>query len=177
MLVTAFILILALVDFWTGQGFWQMLVTRRIMVVPSQLMYYHFDFFNNNPKTYWAFSVLSNFVEYNYHLPPPNLIGEKHFGNPNLTAVVNLFIEGYSAFGYVGVFVATFILKWLLSSIDYVFVHKSEGNVIIIVLVLVLCNIINSTSVLTMMVSHGWLLLLLLISVFPWSVMSGKSLQ
>ncbi|WP_123907985.1 oligosaccharide repeat unit polymerase [Chryseobacterium sp. G0162] len=170
-----FILSLSFVDFITGNDLLEMLITRRIMVVPSQLTYYHFDFFEHRSKTYWAFSVFKDIFSYPYKLPPPNIIGEKHFGNEKMTAVVNLFIEGYTAFGYCGVVMVTLLLKELLKAIDYMFIKRSGRNMIIVIILLGLCNIINSTSIFTMLLTHGWFILILLITIFPWKVLKESS--
>lgn len=165
---------LAFIDYIIGQDFFQTLVTRRILVVPSQLGYYHFEYFSDKPKTLWGYSIFKGIFDYPYSMPPPNIIGDVYFGLPQMTAVVNLFIEGFTAFGYVGIIIVTFILRFILQVINNIFVSRSNGNVILIITFLGICNILNSSSIFIILMTQGLLVHLLVYLSFPWKVLEKK---
>lgn len=173
--LTGMMVFFSVLGFYLNNDFFEMLITRRIMIVPSQATYYHFDFFDSNPKTFWGHSILKNLVEYPYALNPPNLMGQLHFNRPEMTVVVNFFMEGFTAFGYLGVIISTIILKVVLNAIDNIFTYRSNSNYIIIILILVLSNVLNSSSIFTLLLTHGWLVLILILSTFPWKLNSTNN--
>lgn len=162
---------LVLIDKIIGQDLLEMLIVRRILVVPSQLVYYHYNFFSENPFTFWGYSVFKGIFYYPYSLLPPNIIGDKHFGRPEMTAVVNMFMEGYTAFGYLGILIVTLLFKFLLKIIDYIFLFKTNGNIMVVILFLGLFNVLNSTSILTLIITHGILILIFVTLLYPWKKM------
>jgi len=174
---TLLICSLVLIDRIIGQELLEMLIIRRILVVPSQLSYYHYNFFSQNPSTYWGYSIFKGIFTYPYTLAPPNIIGEKHFGRPEMTAVVNMFMEGYTAFGYLGILIVTLLFKFLLKIIDYIFKYKTRGDFIVIILFLGLFNVLNSTSILTLLITHGILILIVVTLLYPWKKMEKKLTQ
>jgi hypothetical protein len=156
-----------LIDLFTSTTLTQALITRRVLIVPAQLTYYHFDFFNENIKTFWGYNIFSIFSNYNYHLSPPKLIGDIYFNKPEMTAVVNMFMEGYTAFGYLGVFLVTFILKFFLNILDNLFLYKSKRNNIMLVSSIILAYSLSSSSILTVILTHGLLILIILFTFYP----------
>lgn len=144
------------------------LITRRIFVLPSQGGYYHFDFFDENIKTYWAHTLIG-ITDYNYSLPPPNLIGKMIFNAPERTIVVNSFMEGFTAFGYFGVFLAGALVKFISNSLDYLFIYRldSINKKTILTFSLLISLIINSSGILTLLLSHGVFILLLMYVLIP----------
>lgn len=166
-----FISSLVLIDRLIGDDILEMLIIRRILVVPSQLAYYHYNFFSANPKTYWGYSIFKGIFDYHYTMPPPNIIGDKHFGRPEMTAVVNMFMEGYSAFGYFGIIIVTIIFKTLLKVVDYVYEWRSYKNQLLIIVFLSICNILNSSSIFTILLTHGLLIHIMLYMLFPWKIL------
>ena len=167
-LLSTSVILFSILDLIIGEDIFQTLVIRRIMIVPSQLSYFHFEFFIHNEKTYWAYSFLKYINEYSYNTPPPNIIGNKYFNKPNMTAVVNFFIEGYTAFGYFGVIIVTIIFKKLMQIIDYIYVYKTNRSNLLIVSVLSITNIFNSTSIFTLILTHGILILIIIYSITPF---------
>lgn len=159
---------LSFIDFIIKDDILEMLVTRRVFVIPSQLVYYHYEYFSTHPKTFWTYSIFSNFFEYPYNLPPPNLIGDVYFNKVEMTAVVNMFMEGYTALGYIGVFFVSMVFKFFLNIINYIYMYRAQNNIIVIVLLLGLSNVFNSTSLWTLLVTHGLIVLLLTISLYSW---------
>ena len=155
------------IDFISNGFLAQTILTRRVLIVPSQLAYFHFEFFNQNPKTLWGYNIFSIFSDYNYSLSPPKLIGDVYFHRPQMTAVVNIFMEGYTAFGYLGIFLVTLILKFVLNLIDSIFLHRSNENIIMLVFSITMANSINSSSILTVILTHGILIFILLFLFFP----------
>ena len=156
-----------LIDLFTSTTLTQALITRRILIVPAQLTYYHFEFFNENVKTFWSYNIFSIFSDYNYNLSPPKLIGDIYFNKPEMTAVVNIFMEGYTAFGYFGVFLVTFILKFFLNILDDVFLYKSKSNNMMLVSSIILAYSLSSSSILTVILTHGLLILIILFTLYP----------
>lgn len=158
---------LFLLDLLTSTNLAQTLITRRVLIVPAQLTYYHFEFFSENVKTFWGYNIFSIFSEYKYNLPPPKLIGDVYFNRPEMTAVVNMFMEGYTAFGYFGIFLVTFILKFIINTLDAIYLHRSNQNIIMLVFSVTFAMIINSSSILTIILTHGMALFILLFLLLP----------
>lgn len=148
-------------------SFLEMLITRRAVIIPSQLSYYHFEFFSKNPSTLWGNSIFKSLFNYPYQLAPPNLIGQEYFNNPDMTAVVGVFMEGYTAFGLLGVIFSTLIVKIILNTYDYLYV-RSKNNAVVLTMTFVSANVFNSTSVLTMFITHGLIVLVLINLYYPW---------
>lgn len=172
--VTSLIFLFFLLDFLFNDTLFQTLITRRILLVPSQLTYYHFEYFSQYPKTQWANSFMGGLLDYPYKMKPPNIIGDQYFNREEMTAVVNFFMEGYTAFGYIGVIIVTVLFKLFTQIIDYIFVYRTGQSVVFIALFFVLFNVMNSTSIFTLLLTHGLLLLILLSVIFPWSQYIGE---
>ena len=158
---------LFLIDLFTSSTLAQTLITRRVLIVPAQITYYHFEFFSENVKTFWGYNIFSIFSDYNYNLSPPKLIGDIYFNKPEMTAVVNMFMEGYTAFGYFGVFLVTFVLKFIINTLDVIYLHRSNQNIIMLVFSVIFANTINSSSILTIILTHGMALFILLFLLLP----------
>lgn len=163
-----FVISLPIIDFFLDGILLQTLITRRIFIVPSQLTYYHFEYFVERPKTFWAQSFMGRIVDYPYKMKPPNIIGLEYFNRPDMTAVVNFFMEGFTAMSYFGIFLVTTLFKYLIKQVDYVYVYRAKKNRLIIVLLFVFFNILNSTSIFTFILTHGYLIFFLLLFITPW---------
>lgn len=155
----------ALVDFLMNSDWLRSLLVRRTFIVPGILSGYYHEFFSNNPNTQWAYSFLGSVGRSPYESTPPFLIGEYYFNNPATSANASIWADGFANFGYVGMLVATIvagIVIWIINS-------AALGRPLKFVLPLttVVLMVFVSTSVFTSLVTHGVILLILLVVLCP----------
>lgn len=171
-----FPLIIIVLDYlFFNDNLLSMLITRRVIVVPGQLSYYYIEFFTNNPKNYLSYSVFKNFIPNPYTLNPPFLIGREYFGRETISANAGFLPDSFASFGLLGVLGSAFIIKWVLNTIDFLY-RSSKNNNIILVLTLAFCYVLNTSALLTLFLTHGLLLLILLFRIFPWKAFKVNSL-
>lgn len=96
------------------------LFVRRTLVIPANLKFVYYDFFSNNPKlglsgTLWG-SKLG--VTYPYEKKIGYIISEEYFGLPNMNSNTGFLAEGFSRFGYVGIFLVLILFAMILILLD-----------------------------------------------------------
>jgi len=173
LLATMLLFILILIDLLIGSTFMEMLITRRAIIIPAQLNYYHVEFFSENPKTHYAYSIFKNIFDYPYKMLPPNVIGDEYFNRPEMTAVVGFLTDGYTAFGLMGMLIVSIIMKFIMNWLDYLYLRSGQ-NIIILVMTVVILQIFNSSGIFTILLTHGIFLMILLFSVYPWKNLNIK---
>ena len=89
-------------------------------------------------------------------------MGEYYFDKPEMTAVVNMFSEGYTAFGYLGMLLVAVLFKQILNIIDNLFLYRSYSSSILLVISLIISNNINSSGFFTILLTHGVLVFIML---------------
>jgi oligosaccharide repeat unit polymerase len=82
----------------------------------------HFDyyqFFQNNPHTYWANSFLRGVIDYDYNARIPTIIGLNRWGSGTEAFANAGFIgSGYMHFGTIGVMIYSVLIGFLLKVFD-----------------------------------------------------------
>lgn len=108
------------------------LFVRRAMVLPAQLKFLYFDFFNNNPSINltgtlptWLLKIKNPYIDISY----THLIGSIYFDAPSMNANTGYFIEGFARFSYAGFYIVFIIMGFLLKLFDG-FVLKAGKSMI-----------------------------------------------
>ena len=153
------------IDLYIGNGWFLNFLVRRTLFSPVQTTYYYFEFFHKNPLVYLSDSVLKYIFDYPYIVSPPLLIGVRYYDGQS--ANTGIFGNAYMNFGVSGVFLFVSILSFILFIFDRIATSKEANTSLIIASVaMTLISVMNS-GLLTVMLTHGMLLALLLAFFLP----------
>ena len=148
-------------DLWLSS-----LATRRTLLVPAQLSFFYYDFFSNHEFTFLSqHHIFRNIIDYPYQLNPPHLIGKECFGLPDMGSNNGIVSDGYMNFGFVGMFMWAIILSFILKLIDNLSKKKNIQTTTSLIIVPTLS--ILSSSLPTVLITHGLFLSLLLLYLLP----------
>ena len=155
------IVVLSCIIYLYQGSVWSLAIfVRRTLFTPAQITYYYFDFFQNNPLVYLSDSALRYLFDYPYLLPSPLLIGIRYFDGQS--ANTGIFGNAYMNFGALGVFLFVSLFSFILSVFDRIAESKEDKvSLIIASVAMTLISIINS-GLLTVMLTHGMFLALVL---------------
>ncbi len=159
-----------LLDALLGARVAGMYVARRVFYVPGLLTAFYYDYFSTHPHWFWAHTLIGRLIG----LWPPTgtsarapgfLIAEVYFNKPSGNANVNFWADAYANMGNAGVLVVTlllFLLLWLYDSLSL----RHTKAMAFLLLGMPLFALTNS-SLLTVLLTHGWMLALLLLWLWP----------
>lgn len=156
----------AIVDLFLGGYAFSTLLVRRALATAGLNTSFYFDFFNTNPRYGLSHSVLSSFSDHPYDLAPSFLIGYEYYGKTSVAANANLIADGFANFGISGSLGMFAIFGIYLRLIDKSSAHlpmKVAGPALTLVLVAA-----ANTAPLTVLVTHGGLILLMLLLASPY---------
>lgn len=143
------------------------LIIRRVLMVPAVLSHYYLDFFSYNPQYYWSSSSFSFGITDNpYGVPPPILIGEVFFDGDDTSANTGFIGSGFAQAGLWGVTLYSFGAGLLIA------IFNTYGRFlglpfIVAVMIRPMQTMLLSTDFPTLFLTHGMLLLLLLMPLLP----------
>lgn len=140
------------------------LFVRRTLFVPAEISFYYHEFFNGNP-IYLSNSFLRFFSTYPYELQPPFLIAEHFKGKPEMSYNNGVISDGFMHFGRIGIVVWAAIVTFLLKLLDVLLAGKNK--VLLWTLVLVGFNSFIDGALFTNLLTHGFLIVLLICYLFP----------
>jgi hypothetical protein len=136
-------------------------LTRRVLITPSLLTGFYYEFFSVNPHIFLAHSIFKSFIDYPYDLNPPHLIGYYYFNNEGTSANANIWADGFANFGLLGIYLSTLILGFVLWLIDSL---SLEQNIDVVTLMLIVPALtLTDSAVLTSLLNHGILISILMI--------------
>jgi hypothetical protein len=159
-LLSIIVVLSCFIYLYIGNVWFLALFVERTLFIPAQITYQYFEFFHNNPLIYLSDSVLKHIVEYPYLLPVPLTIGLRYYEGGSCNT--GIFGNAYMNFGIPGVFLFVSLLAFILSIFDKIAASKEPNSSMIIASVAItLISIINS-GLLTVMLTHGMLLALVL---------------
>lgn len=147
------------VDFLLGRAFLAPYTFDRMVVAPSVLSLFYFDFFESNEPIYLSHSILRAVVSNPYRMQPPEIIGSTYFDGD--WANVNFVGEGFANFHTVGVVLFLFFTVFIVKLYDSVS-HHLPLQVRLSIFAPVLLYLMNA-SPLTLMVTGGLLPLMVVI--------------
>jgi len=141
-------------------------IIRRVIFTPAMLDSIFVNFFSSNEKYYWATSRFGSWaMESPYPVTAPYLIGEKYFSDPSMGANTGMIGSGFSNAGLYGVFLYSMVVGMLISSLNVYGKRIGHATVAAVSLVSVF-YVVTTTDLTTAILSHGLLLLLVMLSLF-----------
>jgi len=141
------------------------ILTRRIFLVPAQISFLYYDFFSHHDYVFLSHSIFRFFLDYPYHLYPPNLIGETYFNSPTMHSNTGVVGDAYFNFGFVGLAIWGILLAIVLKLVDSCSKRKDK-KVAIAAIAMPVIALLNS-ALLTDLLTHGFLLAILVLYLLP----------
>ncbi len=139
------------------------LMLRRIYFIPALLNYKYFDFFSIHPFTWWSESKITfRLLDYQYSLSVPRLIGMVYYNNSSCSANTGWIGSGYSAGGYMGMFICATIIGMFLAIVNAYGKHI-DVMVITAILTAPLLAVFMSSDIFTAFLTHGSIFALFLL--------------
>lgn len=132
------------------------LAVRRSLFTQAFLTHAYFDFFKDNPIML-SHSFLSGITNYPYDLSPPFLIGSVYFNSPVMSCNTGFIGDGFMNFGYAGTF-----LYLLIAASVFHLLNNLKLNPVYYGLTFLIIFQMQNSYLFTQFVTHGLLLLLLL---------------
>lgn len=137
---------------------------RRAFFLPSLLNHYYFDFFSSHSFDYFRQSVLGKFgFSSIYNMKIQNIIGQVYFSAPTMLANNGLFSDAYMNLGMSGMFIMPMLLCLVLRFLDYC--SKNINSYYLIMVLISTSYTFISSSFFTVLLTHGFLLMCLIILV------------
>jgi hypothetical protein len=138
---------------------------RRTLLTPAVLDVAYVEFFQENARYLWSSSKLTlGLIDQPYPATAPFMIGEVMFGDPRLSANTGLIGSGYANGGLLGVLAYSIICGALISVINSLGRVLGPEPVAAISIPSILV-IVTSTDIVTAFLSHGLVLLLLMMKI------------
>lgn len=142
------------------------LVVRRVLFVPAQLSFFYYDFFSQHDHTFLSqHRIFGDFLDYPYHLPPANLIGEVYYDSSKTSANNGLYADAYMSFGFIGFVFWAILLTIILKLIDSFSQHKQK--IIAVAAIARPAGFLINSAFLTSLLTHGLLLSLIILYLLP----------
>ncbi|MFI8577867.1 hypothetical protein ACIGEL_19430 [Rossellomorea aquimaris] len=140
-------------------------IIRRVFFVPNLLNYYYYDFFSIHTPDYLKQSFLRHIGFESPYIPIDNLIATIYFGKPDMGANNGLFSDAYANFGIFGLLIMPLLVVLSFKFFD----ACSEGldTKIFIVSGITLAFIFISSFFFTVLFTHGFLALCLILYLLP----------
>lgn len=143
------------------------IIVRRVFFIPPLLDSIYVNYFFDAPKLLWSTSRFGlGLVENPYDLTAPFLIGTDVFSREGMSANTGIIGSGFAHAGVVGVAIYSLLLGLMIS------ILQSFGKVIGHELVFaasvsIIMSVASSTDLTTAILTHGLLLLFLMLLIFP----------
>ncbi|HLG35416.1 MAG TPA: hypothetical protein VI757_11095 [Bacteroidia bacterium] len=144
------------------------ILVRRMFLVPAQFFYYYYEYFSVHPVDFFAQNFpFSVFLSSHYSMEIPYLIADYFVNKASIHANANMFADSYANLGLTGFFIIGFIFLLILKFLDSVSRFKNTF-VILPLLSFSVINIANS-SLITTLITHGFLFTLFVITIMPFA--------
>ncbi|WP_342600225.1 hypothetical protein MHB48_03770 [Psychrobacillus sp. FSL H8-0483] len=136
---------------------------RRLMFLPQLLNYFYFDFFSKNEFDYFRQSIIGNLgIDSPYIVRIPIIIGENYYGS---SANNGLFSDAFYNIGIIGILIMPFLIILALRLLDACTMGL-DSRILIASIITTSLNLISS-SFFTVLLSHGFLALCLILYYLP----------
>lgn len=124
---------------------------RRILFIPPMLDSYYYEIFKNRPL-FWSHNELGSlFIDYPLLKPPNMYVGEDILNKRGMSANVGIITEGYFSFHFIGVFLHSIILGFIL-----IFLKRINIKPMFFGIVFVYIYYINTSFFTVLMLTHGF---------------------
>lgn len=141
------------------------LFVRRLMLVPGMLTGYYHEFFSAHPHTFQFGPLFRGIIDSPYDIRIPNLIGTVYLGNPETAANANLWADGFSSYGYVGVIIFSIVLGLIIWAFNSIGAGR-DPRIVLIVAGVASFSWVNS-SLTTSLATHGIAFAMFVLFIFP----------
>jgi len=131
---------------------------RRTLMMPAQLSFLYFDFYQDH-SLYLSNSIFRSFLNYPDPMAPANMIADHYFYKPQAASSNGFLSDGFRHFGVVGTVIWTVLLGFILKILANFKNHVPESMVL--VMTLLFCKTIMDGPVLTSLLTHGFLFVIL----------------
>ena len=138
------------------------LFSRRVFFVPAHLTFVYFEYFSQNAHVFWSNSILSQFITYPYDVSMTHVIG-RYLGNEDSGANNGFIASGFAHAGLLGVFFYSFIVGLILRLINDITLEAFPLWLAVSLCVVPLRSLLISSDLFTTMLTHGFLVALIII--------------
>jgi hypothetical protein len=138
------------------------LFSRRVFFVPAHLTFVYFEYFSQNAHVFWSNSILSQFITYPYDVSMTHVIG-RYLGNEDSGANNGFIASGFAHAGLLGVLFYSFIVGLILRLINDITLDAFPLWLAVSLCVVPLRSLLISSDLFTTMLTHGFLVALIII--------------
>lgn len=140
---------------------------RRLFFIPSLLNQCYYDYFSINTVDLFRQSILGKFGFVSpYNVQIQKIISTVYFSSSDMLANNGLFSDAYMNLGKIGVFIMPFLVVLAFRILDYC--SKNINSFYLITIIISVSYIFLSSSFFTVLLTHGYLLLcIILLCVIP----------
>ncbi len=157
-------------------GYINSLLARRMLFVPAMLDTLYIDYFSLHEKYYWSGSRLGSWAGENPHgVAAPFLIGSEYFSDDDMSANAGAIGGGYANAGLIGVAIYSTVSGLLVALLN-AFGRRVGHALVTAVSLATVFNILTTTDLVTAFLTHGLVLLVLILALFPDLVGKGAAL-
>jgi hypothetical protein len=155
-------------------GYFTSLTVRRVLFTPAMLDTLFLDFFEHNPLYYWSASRFASWIHENpYGITAPYVIGIKYFASPQMAANTGAIGSGYANAGLFGVALYSVTIGLFIGVLNAYGARIGHAAVAAVSFVLVF-YVVTTTDLTTALLTHGLLLLVFILGLFPGTVEPAK---
>lgn len=142
---------------------------RRLLIVPADIKFNYYDYFQTNDFLYYSESIISKIFGLKSQLdePLPNIIGLIYNGDPEIYANTGYLGDAYANGGFFGMIINSFIFVAVLKLFDSYAVFLKSSFVLGVAAFIIIG--LNDTSLLTSLMTGGLFLLLVLLYIMSIS--------
>ncbi|WP_340246812.1 hypothetical protein [Sulfitobacter pontiacus] len=148
-------------------AFFTSFVTRRVFFLPPLLDTFYIDFFDQQKLLFWSTSRFGfGFMDNPYFTTAPHLIGDARFGSETTGANSGAVGSGFAHAGLLGVAVYSAIIGLLVAYLNAngkVIGHPLAASASLSIVM----TIVNTSDLSTAVLTHGLLILLVIIVIMP----------
>lgn len=153
------------VDLFVGRPLLDMLLVRRVLILPGLLSGYYVEFFSNHPHAQIGYSFLGRLTDDAYGRTAGYVIGDLLAPGAGSNANANLFAAAYSKFGWGGIPVFGVLLGAVLWLADQA--TRGKDRMIALAIFAMPAVAVTNSELLTTLLGHGLGLGLVLAWLWP----------
>lgn len=158
-----------------GVAYFTSLVVRRVLFTPPMLDSLFLDFFAQNSVYYWSASRLGAWASANpYGMTAPFVIGSEYFSDPEMSANAGAIGSGFANAGLFGVALYSLSIGVLIGVLN-VYGKRIGHATVAAVSFVVVFYVVTTTDLVTAFLTHGLLLLLIVLALFSNPMQTPKT--
>ncbi|MFZ2538109.1 MAG: O-antigen polymerase [Oscillospiraceae bacterium] len=149
------------------------LLLRRVFLVPARISQYYFDFFIEAGQIQLSHSIFSGISNYRFEAEPAQFISKIFVGS---TSNFNsgIVADGFSNFGFIGVFCWSIFTAFVLKLLDAV--SKDKNKAIVIAGIIMFISSLSNSALITNLGTHGVTIAIFMIYILPPEQKKGANI-